>query len=70
VLEVVLLHAAVLQRALAEQRRRQAVHERALDLRLDLLRIDGVARIGGRDDAVHLQLRRSCSTDTSAQAAT
>jgi hypothetical protein len=58
--EVVLLDAAVLQRALAEQRRRQAVGERAFDLRLDLLRVDRVAGIGGGDDAVDLQLALPC----------
>src|SRR5437867_6450514 len=54
--EVRLLDAAVLHRALLAKERRQAVHERTRDLAFDLRRVDGIARIGGRDDAVHLDL--------------
>src|SRR5262249_22646464 len=32
------------------------VHERAGDLAVDLRRVDGVGRVGGADDAVHLDL--------------
>ena len=53
--EVRLLDAAVLHRALAVERRRQSVGERAFDLRFDLLRIDRVAGIGRRDDAMDLE---------------
>src|SRR6266704_943281 len=54
--EVRLLDAAVLHRALLEKERREAVHERARDLALDLRRVDGVARVGRGDDAVYLDL--------------
>src|SRR6266700_4787453 len=54
--EIRLLDAAVLHRALLEKERRQAVHERARDLALDLRRVHRVARIGRRDDAVYLDL--------------
>src|SRR5690242_4273518 len=54
--EVRLLDATVLHRALLEEQRREAVDEGARDLALDLSGIDGVARIGGGDDAVHLDL--------------
>ena len=54
--EVLLHDAPVLDRALLHEQRRQAVDERARDLALDLRRVDRVARIGGRDDAVHLDL--------------
>ena len=56
---------AVLDGAFAVEQRRQAVDERAGDLALDLRRIDGVARIGGADDAVDLDLV-AASTDISA----
>ena len=67
--EVLLFDAAALHGAFAEQRSRQAIDKRAFDLRFNLLRVDGVARVGGGDDAVNLQLTRLL-TDTSAQAAT
>src|SRR5216683_2656285 len=54
--EVGLLDAAVLHRALLEKERRQAVDERARDLALDLRRVHRVARVGGGDDAMHLDL--------------
>src|SRR6266852_6164398 len=54
--EVRLLDAAVLHRALLEEERGEAVDERARDLSLDLRRVHGVARVGGGDDAVHLDL--------------
>src|SRR6195256_6293901 len=54
--EIRLLDAAVLHRALLEKERRQSVDERTRDLALDLRRVHGVARVGGGDDAVHLDL--------------
>src|SRR2546430_14283042 len=54
--EVRLLDAAVLHRALLEKERRQAVHERARDLALDLRRVHRVARVGRGDDAGYLDL--------------
>src|SRR5712691_10499033 len=54
--EVRLLDAAVLHRALLEEKRRQAVDEGTRDLALDLRRIHRVARVGGGDDAMHLDL--------------
>src|SRR5258705_12491771 len=54
--EVRLLDAAVLHRALLEEQRRQPVDERPRDLALDLRRVYRVARVGGGDDAVHLDL--------------
>ena len=48
--------AAVLDRALLVEQGGQAVDERARDLPVDLRRIDRVARIGRRDDAVDLDL--------------
>ena len=53
--EVLLLDAAVLHRAFAVERRGQTVGERAFDLRLDLLRIDRMAGIRRRDDAMDLE---------------
>ncbi len=70
VVEVGLLDAAVLDRARAEQRGGQAVRERALDLRLDLLRIDGVPGVGRRDDAMDLQHAVLAHRDLGARAAT
>ena len=60
--EVGLLDAAVLDRALAIEQRRQPVDERAGDLPVDLRRIDGVARIGGADDTVDLDLVAAAAT--------
>src|SRR5712692_1673085 len=54
--EVLLLDASVLDRALLEEERRQAVDERTRHLALDLRRVDRVARVGRGDDAVHLHL--------------
>src|SRR5882672_7687074 len=54
--EVRLLDAPVLHRALLEEQCRQAVDEGARDLALDLRRVHGVAGVGGGDDAVHLDL--------------
>src|SRR5438132_13493738 len=54
--EVRLLDAAVLHRALLEKERREAVDERARDLALDLRRVHRVARVGPGDDAVHPNL--------------
>src|SRR3989449_3593673 len=54
--EVRLLDAAVLHRALLEKERREAVDERARDLALDLRRVHRVARVGRGDDAVYLDL--------------
>src|SRR5712692_6595873 len=54
--EIRLLDAAVLHRALLEKERRQAVDERSRDLALDLRRVHRVARVGRGDDAVHLHL--------------
>src|SRR5437773_4780254 len=54
--EVRLLDAAVLDRALLEKERREAVDERACDLALDLRRVHRVARVGRGDDAVYLDL--------------
>src|SRR6267143_5804242 len=54
--EVRLLNAAVLHRALLEKERREAVDERARDLSLDLRRVHRVARVGRGDDAVHPDL--------------
>src|SRR5215467_10636854 len=50
-IEVGLLDTAVLQRDLAMERRRDAEDNRALDLRLDGVRIDDVAAIDRTDDA-------------------
>src|SRR5437762_9346407 len=54
--EVRLLDATVLHRALLEKERREAVDERARDLPLDLRRVHRVARVGRGDDAVYLDL--------------
>src|SRR5712691_2802007 len=54
--EVRLLDAAVLHGALLEKERGEAIDERARDLALDLRRVHRVARVGGGDDAVHLDL--------------
>ena len=54
--EIGLLDAAVLDGDFAVEQRRQAEDERARDLPLDLRRIDRVAGIGRRDDAMHLDL--------------
>src|SRR5450432_255579 len=54
--EVGLLDAAVLHRAAAIEQPGQAVDEGARDLALDLRRVDGVAGVGGGDDAMHLDL--------------
>src|SRR5256885_7999388 len=51
--EVRLLDAAVLHRALLEEERGEAVDEGARDLPLDLRRVHRVARVGRGDDAVH-----------------
>src|SRR5436190_735025 len=50
--EVGLLDAAVLYRALLVEQRGEAVDERAGDLPFDLRRVDCVAGVGRRDDAV------------------
>ena len=55
-MEIRLLDAPVLDRALLHEQARQAVDERARHLALDLRRVDSVARIGGGHDAVHLHL--------------
>src|SRR5207244_9289745 len=54
--EVRLLDAAVLDRALLHEETRQPVDERAGNLPLDLRRVDGVAGIGRAHDAPHLDL--------------
>src|SRR5437867_4528553 len=54
--EVRLLHAAVLDRALLKEEPGQAVNERAGDLPLDLGRVDGVAGVRCGDDAMDLHL--------------
>src|ERR1041384_5513234 len=54
--EVRLLDAPVLHRALLEESSGEAIHERARHLALDLRRVDRVARVGGGDDAVYLDL--------------
>ena len=54
--EVLLLDAPVLHRALLMNRRGQPVDEGARNLPLDLRGIDGVAGIGGGDDAMYLHL--------------
>src|SRR6267143_2179731 len=54
--EIRLLDAPVLDRALLHEERRQAIHEGARDLALDLRRVHRVARVGGGDDTVHLDL--------------
>src|SRR5262249_29610778 len=56
VVEVRLLDVAVLDRALLQEHARQPVDERAGDLPLDLRGVDGVPAIGGRDDAMDLDL--------------
>src|SRR2546430_420304 len=61
VVEVRLLHAAVLERDLAVQRRGEAVYDRALDLALDDVRVHRHAAIHRGDDPVHL--RRAVRTD-------
>jgi len=53
--EVALPDAAVLCRALLEQRGRQAADEAALDLGLDLLRVHGLAGVCGGDGAVDVE---------------
>ncbi len=55
-MEIVLLHLAVLDGALAVEQGRQAVHEGAFNLGLDLLGVDDVTRVGGRGNLVHGQL--------------
>ena len=67
--EVRLDHRAVLDGDAAEEQRRQPIDERARDLPLDLRRVDRVAGIGRRDDAVHLDLVAAV-TEISAAAAT
>ena len=54
--EVGLLDAAVLDRALLVEQGGQPVDERARHLPVDLRGVDGVGRIGGADDAVDLDL--------------
>ena len=68
-MEVRLLDAPVLDRAFAVERCRQTVGKRALDLRLDLLRVD---RMAGSVAATMRWIFSSPAsfTDTSAQAAT
>src|ERR1700716_775908 len=55
-IEVGLLDAAVLNGAPAIEQRRQAVDKRAGNLAFDLRRIDDIARVGGGNDAMHLDL--------------
>src|SRR6266700_704005 len=53
VVEVALLHAALVDRDLAPQRRRQAVHDGALHLRLDDVGIHDRPAVHRADDSVH-----------------
>src|SRR5258708_193457 len=55
-IEILLLDAAILDGASAIEQSRQAIDERAGDLPLDLRRSDDVAWIGGRNNAMHLDL--------------
>src|SRR5215212_538272 len=54
--EIRLLDAAILHGASAVEQSRQAVDERTRDLAFDLRGIDGMARISGGNDAMHLDL--------------
>ena len=54
--EVLLLHSAVLDRDLESEHRRQAVHDRALALVLGAAEVDDGAHVGGHGDLVHRQL--------------
>src|SRR5205085_3725095 len=55
VVEVRLLDAPVLEGHLAVERGSQAVDDRALDLALDNLRVDGLPAIDRSNDAMHLR---------------
>src|SRR5258708_36506580 len=66
--EVALLDTAVLHRASAIEQSRQPIDERAGVLPFDLRRIDGVARIGGCNDPMHLALVAVGSPDFGATA--
>ncbi len=59
-IEVRLLDTAVLDGAPAIEQPRQAVDKRAGDLAFDLRRIDGIARIGGGNNAMDLDLVAAC----------
>src|SRR5262249_24318364 len=50
-----LLDCTAIDRAFAVERCGEAVDKRAGNLALDLRRVDRVARVGGRDDAVDLE---------------
>ena len=54
-MKVRLHNPAIFHGALLVQRCAQAIHKRALHLGLNLLRVDRMATVGGRHDAVNLQ---------------
>ena len=64
-MEVILFHPSIFDRALTEEGSRESVGKRPLNLRLDLLWVDRMPRVGCRYDAVNLEFSVIADRDLS-----